>query len=79
MGFMDKAKGKAGEFLQDEEKTDSLLDKAEGQATRRLGEDKAGQISGVRDAADKRVGSGDDNRADAEAGDEPQADPGQQA
>ncbi|RSZ63902.1 antitoxin [Corynebacterium hylobatis] len=79
MGFMDKAKGKAGEFLKDEGKTDALLDKAEEQATRRLGEDKAGHISGIRDAADKRVGSGDDNRADAEAGDDPQADPGPSA
>lgn len=76
MGFMDKAKDKARQFLKNEEQTDALLDKAEEQATRRLGEDKAGHISGVRDAADQRVGSEDANRADAEAGDDPQADPG---
>lgn len=75
MGFMDKAKGKAREFLKNEEKTDALLDKAQDQATRRLGEDKAGQVSAVRDVVDKRLGRGDDNRTDAEAGDDPQADP----
>lgn len=79
MGFMDKAKDKAREFLKNEEQTDALLDKAAEQAEKRLGEGKAGHISGVRDAADGRVGSEGDSRADAEAGDDPQVDPGSRA
>lgn len=75
MGIMDSAKDRAGKFLKDEGKTDALLDKAEEQATRRLGEDKAGHISQARGAADERIGGGGDNRVDAEAGDDPQADP----
>lgn len=74
MGIMDSAKDKAGEFLRDEEKTDALLDKAAEQAAARFGEDKAGHIAKARDAADERIG-GEDARVDAEAGDDPQADP----
>ncbi|WP_231587530.1 Rv0909 family putative TA system antitoxin [Corynebacterium comes] len=72
---MDSARDKAREFLADEGKTDALLDKAVQHATDRFGEDKAGQISQARDAADQRIGGGGDNRVDAEAGDDPQADP----
>lgn len=75
MGIMDSARDKAREFLSDEEKSDALLDKAAQHATDRFGEDKAGHISQARDAADQRIGGGGDSRVDAEAGDDPQADP----
>lgn len=53
MGIMDKAK----ELLNNEENTDKALDKAEQLAKDKLGEDKAEQISKVREEADKRLGT----------------------
>lgn len=54
MGIFDKAK----DALNNEQITDSGLDKAEELAKGRLGEDKAEQITGVRDQLDERVGEG---------------------
>lgn len=72
MGFMDSAKDKARKFLRDEEKTDRLLDRGEQFATDRLGADKAGHISRVREAADSRLGEENRNQPTPEQ----QADPG---
>lgn len=54
MGIFDKAK----DMLGDEQKTDAALDKVEQFAKNKLGEDKAEQISKVRDAVDERIGDG---------------------
>lgn len=54
MGIFDKAK----EALNNEQLTDSGLDKAEKLAKGRLGEDKADHITRVRDQVDERVGEG---------------------
>lgn len=54
MGIFDKAKN----ALNNEQITDSGLDKAEELAKGRIGEDKAEQITGVRDQLDERVGEG---------------------
>lgn len=56
MGFMDSAKGKAAEFLGNEQNTDQVLDKAERLAAEKLGEDKAAHIRTAREAVDERIG-----------------------
>ena len=77
MGIMDSARGKAREFLSSEEKSDQLLDKAEKFATDRLGEDKAGHIVKAREAADSRLGEGNQPTPEQQADPGDLADPNQ--
>ncbi|GAB2517828.1 hypothetical protein CATRI_00390 [Corynebacterium atrinae] len=56
MSFIDKAKAKANEFLNNEESTDQVLDKVEKFATDTLGEDKAEKIRSAREAVDEKLG-----------------------
>lgn len=65
MGIFDSANDKANEFLNSdagEQKSDALLDKAAEAARGRLGKDKAEQIDKVRNAADERIGSNNENK-----------------
>lgn len=54
MGIFDKAK----KMLGDEQKRGAALDKAEEFAKNKLGEDKAGKISQVRDKVDEQFSDG---------------------
>ena len=58
--FAKEENDKAKDFLQgdqDEEKSDQVLDKAEELAKKALGNEKADQIAGVRDAIDAKIGN----------------------
>ena len=77
MGIMDGAKDKAREFLSSEENSDKLLDRGERLATDRLGEDKAEHIAKARQAADERIGDGDQPNPEQQADPGDLADPNQ--
>lgn len=62
MSIFDKAKN----LLNDEGKTDAVLDKAEQFAKDKLGKDKSGQIRRVRDTIDDRVGGSDSQDSNSE-------------
>lgn len=53
MGIMDKAK----DFLNNEENSDKVLDKAQDVAKDKLGADKADKVDKAREAVDKKLGT----------------------